>query len=78
MTRRSDRVSYDEQTRVGLLESDADAFAESMVRLETMLDAKVEELRKTVAGVQKVLIGILISLTTASILLVVNIGVVGK
>jgi hypothetical protein len=78
MTRRADRVTYDQPTRIGLLESDADAFADSMVRLETMLDAKVEELRKTVAGVQKVLIGILISLATASILLAINIGVVGK
>ncbi len=88
MSRQQDRQSYTEPTRLSLLESDADTQDRSIRelrqdmtiatdRLEATIDSKVEELRKTVVGVQRVLIGILVSLATASVLLAINIGVAG-
>ncbi len=89
MSRQQDRQSYTEPTRLSLLEGDADTVERGLRRLEEKMtlaseqlertvDSKVEELRKTVVGVQRVLIGILVSLATASVLLAINIGVAGR
>ena len=62
------RETFDEKTRLRLVETDLD-------RLESDLESGLEGFRKELHAVQRVLIGILVSLTTAAILLAVNIGI---
>jgi len=84
-SRRDDRRGYDDPLRIDLLESDADHADHAIealnqtVRTEVgglRLDVHTEvgELRKQLVGLQRVLIGILVSITTAAVLLAVNIG----
>lgn len=69
MTRdRAARAGFDDKTRLTLVEGDLDD-------LRTDLEAGLDDFRKELHAVQRVLIGILVSLTTAAILLAVNIAV---
>ena len=61
------RETFDEKTRLRLVETDLDD-------LESELEAGLEDFRKELHAMQRVLIGILVSLTTAAILLAVNIA----
>jgi hypothetical protein len=64
MGRNEDRREFTTDTRMSLLEGDLD-------RQDLRLDQFVAELK----GLRQVLVGILVSLTTASILLAVNLAV---
>ena len=64
MSRTGDRLTYGPEVRISLLETDMDDVDKAMDRLAT-------ELKST----RTVLIGILISLATASLLLAVNVGI---
>ena len=66
-SRTAQRHGMTQPTRLSLVESDLDQFEEGMTKLEERL-----------ASMQKVLVGILISVTTASILLAVNVIVIGS
>lgn len=63
MTRSEDRASYPQDIRIQLIEQDLDSHEKLYKALEGRL-----------AGIQSVLIGILVSVTTASILLVINLA----
>jgi hypothetical protein len=64
MGRTADRAGYDHQVRLSLVEKDIDQVEEGM-----------SGLRAEIAATRQVLIGILIAVTTASILLAVNLVV---
>ena len=61
MSRSDKRRDMSDEVRIRLLESDMDDMEEAAHRLELAID-----------GVRKVLVGILISVTTASVLLALN------
>lgn len=67
VTRASDRAGFAEDVRIRLLESDMD-----------QKDDQYEELRNEIKGLQRVMVGMLISLATASILLALNIVLSGN
>lgn len=67
MNRAVDRSSFDDKTRLRLVETDLDS-------MESELRAGLDDFRKELHAVQRVLIGILVSLTTAAILLAGNIA----
>lgn len=77
MSRRSERANYDEKMRLDLLEADADRTDASQENLARTVHDEVGELRNQLVGLQRVLIGILVSLATSAVLLAVNIGVLG-
>lgn len=89
MTKKSDRKDYTIETRMGLAETDLEDHEKDLEASENRMAAanedlrrtvqtEIAELRKNVVGVQRVLVGILVSLATASVLLAVNIGIANK
>lgn len=64
MTRREARETFDTPTRVRLVEDDLDQFAEALTGLKTELSA-----------LRAVLVGVLVSVTTAAIMLAISIVV---
>lgn len=76
--RQQARQGFDANGRIRLLEDDADDMEAAGVRLEAAIQAAKSEMQSELDGVKKILVGILISVTTASILLVVNILVIGS
>jgi len=66
ISRSEQRRDFTMETKVRLLESDADTFEATMM-----------EIRHEMAGQTKVMIGILISLVTAALVLTVNVIVIG-
>lgn len=66
-SRTAARNGMPDTIRIRLLESDMDTSDENM-----------RGIRDDLAGVKKILVGILVSVTTASILLVVNVLVIGS
>lgn len=89
MSKRNDRKDYTVETRIGLAESDLDEFGKDLVAVETRmaaanenlqrtLQSEMSELRKNVVGVQRVLVGILVSLATSAVLLAINIGIANQ
>jgi Mg2+ and Co2+ transporter CorA len=88
MTRRTDRTGYAEDVRLGLLENDADYLQDELLAGETRILAatqqaqtavreEVHELRKNLVSMQRILVGLLVSLATASVLLAINLGIAG-
>lgn len=67
MGRTSERREFDMPGRMRLVESDLDTLEEGQKELVAALD-----------GIRKVLIGVLVSVTTASVLLAVNVMVMGR
>lgn len=67
IVRTEERRSFDQAVRVSLLEGDMDHFEDGFTAFRSELDA-----------IRKILIGILVSVTTASLLLAVNVIVVGS
>lgn len=65
-SRAAARQAFDQETRVALLEGDIDEFELTM-----------NALRSELGGIRRVLVGLLVSVTTACILLAINIAVVG-
>jgi hypothetical protein len=63
-TRSEARSRYDVDTRIGLLESDADAFELDLLRINQRLDKLLWAM-----------IGMIISLTTGAVLLAINLVV---
>lgn len=66
MTRSQDRVSYPTDIRLSLLEHDVDVFEEHHGELMARLDA-----------MQRLLIGVLVSVATAAILVAINVAITG-
>lgn len=66
MSRSEQRAGMSVPTRVRLVESDLDTLEEGQERLVAALD-----------GIRKVLIGVLVSITTASCLLALNVLLLG-
>lgn len=71
VTRRMARKDYEVPIRTSMLEDDADRFEQFMTDLANKTSAEV-------AAVRRLLTGILVSVTTACILLTVNIVVLGS
>ena len=67
MSRTSERRDFDLPGRMRLVETDLDTLEEGQAKLVAALD-----------GIRKVLIGVLVSVTTASVLLAVNVMVMGR
>jgi len=67
MGRVADRTGFDDKSRLTLLESDADKH-----------DELFENLERRMAKIQAILVSILVSVSTASILLALNLVVGGK
>lgn len=65
-SRTADRVDFTDGVRLRLLEQDADKT-----------DAAMDSFATELASIRKILLGILVSVTTASILLVVNVLTIG-
>lgn len=64
MTRANERIHFDDKTRIALLETDLDG-----------MDLRLAETNDRLAKILWALIGLLISVTTASILLAINLVV---
>jgi len=64
MTRKDEREGFEVPTRVQLLETDMDTN-----------DKEKESIRNELRALRMVLIGILVSVTTASVLLAVNVAI---
>jgi hypothetical protein len=62
MSRTANRAGFDTPVRLSLVEGDLDTLEEGQEKLVAALE-----------GIRKVLLGVLISVTTASILLAVNV-----
>ena len=69
-SRVTERGTFDDPTRLRLLESDLDSMSSA-------LDLAFAELTAELEGMRKVLMGILVSAATASILLAINLVVQG-
>jgi len=63
LTRTAERQNYVLDTRISLLESDLDKFEEGM-----------EGIRAELRGLNRIMLGVLVSVTTAAILLALNIA----
>ncbi len=64
MSRVLDRATFDERTRLQLIEGDMDRF-----------DTALEAIRDEIKGLTRVMTGILVAVATAAILLAVNIAI---
>lgn len=74
--RSQERSDFDVPVRLRLLENDADDAEAHGLALQEKVTADVAAIRDEVTGVKKLLVGILVSVTTASILMAINIAVV--
>ena len=75
MGRTADRGDLDLPVRIRMLEGDADAIEAGIAKLTEEIHEAREDARKEVAALRQVLIGILVAVTTASILLALNLVV---
>lgn len=71
--RAQQRQGFDEAVRLRLLEDDADDAEAHGLALQRQVADDIKTIRDEVDGVKKLLVGILVSVATACILLVVNI-----
>jgi len=77
MPRREQREGFDDSTRIKLLENDLDANDVTMQQGAQALRETVSEFRTELKAMRGLLIGILVSVTTAALLLAANM-VVGQ
>ena len=77
MPRREQRDGFDDPTRIKLLENDLDANDVMMQQGAQALRETVSEFRAELKAMRGLLIGILVSVTTAALLLAANM-VVGQ
>lgn len=71
--RAQQRADFDQGVRLRLLEDDADDAEAHGIALQAQVATDIGAIRTEVDGMKKLLVGILVSVTTACILLVVNI-----
>ena len=71
VARNEQRKFFTEETRLALLEGDVDS-------IETTHHSDWVELKDEIKGLSRVMIGLLISLATASVLLALNLVVLGN
>lgn len=69
MTRSDQRRGYEPDVRLSLLESDVDELVGAVAKINT----KIEE---EMGNIRRLLVGLLVSVTTAALLLVINIFVI--
>ena len=74
MDRTNKREGIPDASRIRLLESDLDEIEDQFEKLIASVDGHINEFKKTMTKNTNVLIGILVSVTTASILMVINIA----
>lgn len=74
--RTQQRSDFDVPVRIRLLENDADDAEAHGLALQEKVAADIASIREEVTGLKKLLVGILVSVTTASILMAINIAVV--
>lgn len=88
-TRATQRSNFDDTVRMRLLEDDADDIEAVLANLQSAFETFKKELGDSFAtfkkesdekidGLRKVMLGILVSVTTACILLVVNVIILGS
>lgn len=68
MSRANERSALEQDMRIVLLEQDADAFDKAFMGVREELKLLGDKL----SGLSKILVGMLISITTTSILLAIN------
>lgn len=73
VARTTSRQGFDPSTRIALLENDADDHEAFGISLQSSVKDDIKAIREEVDGMKKILVGILVSVATACILLVVNI-----
>ena len=75
MSRVEARKDFDDKTRLRLVEGDLDSFDSSVERLGDRIEASEEKLGDRMDRMNRTMLGILVAVTTASIMLAINLAV---
>jgi hypothetical protein len=75
MSRQEARKDFDERTRLRLIEGDLDHVDEAFDRFARKFEKQLDDTNDRLGKIMWALVGLLISVTTASILIAINLGV---